>query len=53
MTEPPTEERERWRQSLADSVMISDKNWTTALVFSVAGGFLGLDHFYAGSPVLG
>jgi hypothetical protein len=33
--------------------VFSSKNWTTALVFSVVVGYLGVDRFYLGSGGLG
>ena len=45
-------EREEWLHALKQQVSVSEKNWWIAVILSLFG-FLGLDRFYLGSPLLG
>ena len=49
---PMIGERDEWLCSLHKQLSVSEKNWWLATLLSLCG-FLGLDRFYLGSPLLG
>ena len=48
-----TDERSRWIASLQQKTGNSEKNWWTVFLLSLFLGWLGVDRFYLGHPVLG
>jgi TM2 domain-containing membrane protein YozV len=47
-----TDERSRWIASLQQKTGNSEKNWWTVFLLSLFLGWLGVDRFYLGQPVL-
>ncbi len=47
------EQRDEWFRYLKENHNASEKSWTVTFWLSLTVGYMGIDRFYVGSPLLG